>query len=212
VTAAIIIPTLDGCSEMAQACLRALDDTAVDAKVWVEHDIDGNGFGFTCNEAARQWTDADVLVFLNDDTIPQPGWLDPLLAVVDDDTIAGSLLLYPDGRVQHSGVFLRRRQGLLEAYNRTRPAPSGEVPAVTGACLAVTRNTWEALGGFDEGYRNGYEDVDLCLRHRQAGGTVRYVAESVVVHLESQSDPALRFGHARQNIDLLQQRWGDLPI
>ena len=206
-TASVVIPTVDR-FDLCEQAVSAVKDTCR-AEVVVKRDWHSEGFATTCNLGAKEAT-ADVLVFLNDDTIPQPGWLDPLLAVVDDDTIAGSLLVYPDGRVQHSGVFLRRRGGLLEAYNRTRSAPSGEVPAVTGACLAVTRSTWERLGGFDEGYRNGYEDVDLCLRHRQAGGTVRYVAESIVVHFESRSPG--RFDHKDRNIDLLQQRWGDLPI
>ena len=151
-----------------------------------------------------------MLVFLNDDTIPQPGWLDAIEAAVTDDRIVGGLMVYPDGNIQHSGVFFRRRNGTLEAYNRQTTAPSGEVPAVTGACLAITRKRWDDLGGFDGGYLNGYEDVDICLRHREAGGHVWYAAECVVVHLESQSPG--RFTHAQQNVARLQARWGQLPI
>lgn len=205
-TVSIIIPTLNPDTSMLSDCIRAIGDGP---EVIIEPDRDRTGFAATCNRGAKAAT-GDVLVFLNDDTIPQPGWLEPLNAAVRDDTIAGSLLVYPDGSIQHSGIFLRRRGLLLEAYNRRASAPSGEVPAVTGACLAVTRTTWDALGGFCEDYRNGYEDVDLCLRHRKAGDRVWFSAESVVMHLESQSPG--RFDHAPENIALLQERWGNLSI
>lgn len=206
---AVVIPTLDPDSAMVAQAVRAVEDTC-GAEVIVEHDRERAGFAETCNAGACRTT-ADVLVFLNDDTVVQPGWLRPLSDAVcgpESDVIAGARLVYPDGRIQHSGVFLRRDGlGRLEAYNRQSDAPSGEVPAVTGACLAVGRAAWDRLGGFDEGFVNGYEDVDLCLRLRESGGTVRYVAESTVAHLESRSPG--RFDHALENIGLLQQRWGE---
>lgn len=214
---AVIIPTLDPTSEMAKTSRRAAADTpwasdAVDVQsVKTQWDEDKEGFAVTCNKGAKAEAKADLLVFLNDDTIPQPGWLEPLVEAAQRHGIAGAHLIYPDGSTQHSGVFLRR-QPELTAYNRKRPAPSGEVPCVTGACLAIRRDLWDQLGGFDEGFVNGYEDVDLCLRAREAGHSVWFCAESVVIHLESQSPPDLRFGHAAENIDLLQQRWGHLPI
>lgn len=205
-TVSVIIPTLDPDAPLTKQCLRHIGDGP---EVIVAHDTNRTGFAATCNRGATQAT-GDVLVFLNDDTIPQPGWLDAIEAAVTDDRIVGGLMVYPDGNIQHSGVFFRRRNGTLEAYNRQTTAPSGEVPAVTGACLAITRKRWDDLGGFDGGYLNGYEDVDICLRHREAGGHVWYAAECVVVHLESQSPG--RFTHAQQNVARLQARWGQLPI
>ena len=210
-TTAVIIPTLDPESEMCVAAVDAVAESAPDVFVIVEHDRERAGFAQTCNAGAARTT-ADVLVFLNDDTVVLPGWLDPLVEAVggpESGVIAGSRLLYPDGQIQHTGVFLRRDSlGRLEAYNRRSDRPSGEVPAVTGACLAIDRESWDRLAGFDEAFVNGYEDVDLCLRHRAAGGTVRYCAESTVIHFESRSPG--RFDHAPQNLDLLQQRWSDL--
>jgi GT2 family glycosyltransferase len=206
----IVIPTLDPESEMVKACVRAISEGphADTYRLVVQHDEHRDGFASTCNLGAKET--ADTLVFLNDDTIPQPGWLEGLVGAAESHGIAGSRLLYPDGTVQHSGVFLRRHVSGLVAYNRRKEAPSGEVPAVTGACLAIRRDLWDELGGFDEAFVNGYEDVDLCLRARQSGHAVWYCADSTVIHLESQSPG--RFDHARQNIDLLQQRWGHLPI
>lgn len=212
-TTAVIIPTLDPESEMCVAAVNAVTESAPDVFVIVEHDQERAGFAETCNAGAARTT-ADVLVFLNDDTVVLPGWLEALTGAVgspESHAIAGSRLLYPDGQIQHTGVFLRRDSlGRLEAYNRRSDRPSGEVPAVTAACLAIGRESWDRLAGFDEEYINGYEDVDLCLRHREAGGTVVYCAESSVIHFESRSPG--RFDHAPQNIALLQERWGDLPI
>lgn len=206
-TVAVIVPTLDPDTAMIAQCVANIGDGC---EVIVEHDEHRAGFAATCNAAAARTT-ADVLVFLNDDTVPQPGWLSALTGATESHAIAGAHLFYPDGRTQHSGVFLRRdHAGRLEGYNRQRPASSGEVPAVTGACLAIRRDTWDDLGGFDESYVNGYEDIDLCLRAREAGHSVWFAADSVVVHLESQS--LGRFDHAADNVNLLQQRWGHLPI
>lgn len=205
---AVIIPTLDPDSAMCRNAVAAVEATAPHVEIILEHDTERAGFAETCNAAACRTT-ADRLIFLNDDTLAADGWADALLAHVTDTTIAGARLVYPDGAPQHTGVFLRRR-GVLEAYNRTTEAPSGEVPAVTGACLAIARPLWDRLGGFDETFVNGYEDVDLCLRARQTGATVRYVAEATVVHLESRSPG--RFDHVRHNVALLNERWGHLPI
>lgn len=204
-TVSVIVPTLDPDSQMARQCV----DHIGDADLHLVHDTNRDGFVATCHRGAAA-ASGDVLVFLNDDTVPQAGWLDAIQAAVTDDRIVGGLMAYPDGTVQHSGVFFRRRSGVLEAFNRHTVAPTGEVPAVTGACLAVTRKRWDALGGFDDGYLNGYEDVDICLRHREAGGHVWFASECVVVHFESQSPG--RFAHAQENVARLQARWGHLPI
>ncbi len=214
-TVAVVIPTLDPESEMCVAAVDAVTATAPDVFVIVEHDQERAGFAETCNAGAARTT-ADVLVFLNDDTVVQTGWLGQLTAPlstrngVPSAAITGAALFYPDGQIQHTGVFMRRDQaGRLEAYNRRSQAKTGPVPAVTGACLAVRRDVWDDLGGFDEDYVNGYEDVDLCLRAREAGHEVVMTAAQVV-HLESRSPG--RFDHAPQNIKLLQERWGDLPV
>lgn len=162
------------------------------------------GFARTCNLGARDAI-GDVLVFLNNDTIPQRGWLEPLVAKASEG-IAGSLLRYPDGRIQHAGVRVGYEGEIVTAWNILDDMPSGEVDAVTGACLAIERDRFFELGGFDEGFVNGYEDVDLCLRHRALGGKCWFVAESSVIHLESQSGSA-RWTHVAQNVRRLHERW-----
>jgi len=209
VSVSVVVPTLDRADLLAR-CVAAVAETT-DAELVIERDEHRDGFAAVCNRAAKS-ASGDVLVFLNDDTIPQSGWVDALTRR-SAWGVVGGLLVYPDGRPQHSGVFLRRDgQGRVEAFNRQSVAESGEVPAVTGACLAIGRDLWDSLGGFDEGFRNGYEDVDLCLRAREAGGRVFLAADCQVVHLESQSDHTERFGSVESNVALLQERWGDLEV
>lgn len=166
-------------------------------------------FAENCNTGA-QYAPGEILVFLNDDTEPQDGWLGALCRPFDDPRvgITGARLTYPDGRIQHAGVYLDSPGGVLTAHNVLTDEPSREVEAVTGACMAVRREAWTQLGGFDVGYINGYEDVDLCLRARAEGWQVWYCADAHVIHHESQSGPA-RWTHVRENIERLQVIHGD---
>lgn len=151
----------------------------------------------------------DVLVFLNNDTEVPEGWLDPMLAGFDDHEvgIVGCKLVYPDGRLQHGGVKLVRTQGILEArHDDSAPDTRRHLTAVTGACMAVSRDCWRDVGGFFEGYFNGYEDVDLCLSAVTAGWKVLYEPATVIVHHEGASGPS-RWFKVRENVALLQERW-----
>jgi len=223
VTVAVVIPTFNR-PDLLAACLSALEEhTPEHVRVVVDNGFVGSpifrtgpkawctagrnlGFAAGCNRGAEMATGADVYVFLNDDTVPQPRWLDPLVAAIDAGAlIAGPHLVYPDGRTQHAGVTVAVEAGTLVARNRTVPHPSGPVAAVTGACLAVAGPWFRRHSGFDEGFWNGYEDVDLCLR---AGDRVAYVAESMLVHHESQSGPE-RWAGVAENVRRLQGKWGD---
>ena len=152
------------------------------------------GFGAACNAgvaAAR----TELVVLLNNDTTPHEGWLDALLDEAERHPSAaavGARLLHVDGTVQHAGVVIGR-DGLPHHVYAGFP---GEHPAVvrsrafqvvTGACLLLRRSVFLGLGGFDPGYRNGHEDVDLCLRLGEAGHEVRYCGDAVLTHLESVS-------------------------
>lgn len=222
-TVSVIIPAWN-LHELTAQAVKSVRTTAPHAEIIVvdngsEPAIDGaavrndtnEGFARASNQGAKAAT-GDLLVFLNNDTICHSGWLDHMVSRWSgDDVVVGAHLTYPDGGTQHSGVFFRRdAAGRLEAFNRSAPAESGEVPAVTGACLLISAERFHDLGGFDESYRNAYEDVDLLLSHRQAGGRVWFESDAHVTHLESRTPG--RFTHAAHNIALLQERWGDLPI
>lgn len=163
------------------------------------------GFAKGCNQGAGVAT-GDVLVFLNVDTEPHPGWLPPLVAPLGDPTVGatGARLLYPNGDVQHAGIEFFTHKRDVAARNVLEDLPSRDVEGVTGACLAIRADVFAEIDGFDEGYWNGYDDVDLCLKVRAAGYRIRYVAESTVTHLESVTGPE-RWSKVNENVARLQK-------
>jgi GT2 family glycosyltransferase/glycosyltransferase involved in cell wall biosynthesis len=171
------------------------------------------GFARACNQGARA-ARGDRLLFLNNDTLPPRGWLEPLEAELERDprvAIVGARLLYPDGSVQHAGVAFSRPDcvpyHVYRGAPRRHPAVSRrrELGAVTAACMLVRRQAFEAAGGFDEGYHNGFEDIDLCLRVRAAGGRVIYQPQSELIHLEEQTPG--RKAHDGPNLQRFLSRW-----
>ncbi|MBO0728077.1 MAG: glycosyltransferase [Acidimicrobiaceae bacterium] len=167
-------------------------------------------FGPACNWGATE-ARGELLAFLNNDTFVLANWLPALIRSFADRTVsvAGSLLLYPNGRVQHAGVAFDQH-GPYHVFSGLSPAcPMVQLPrdcqAVTGASLAIRRDDFEALGGFDSNFQNSGEDVDLCLRLRERGARVRYVPDSVAYHFESMT--VGRLDAEQLGIDLLKQRW-----
>lgn len=150
------------------------------------------GFAGGCNVAVAH-TDAPLLVLINPDLEPEPQFLQAITTPLHDETvgIAGAKLRYPDGRLQHAGGFftgptlLAQHHGYGEAdhgqYDVAR-----DVPFVTGAALAIRRDTWNTLGGLDEQFFPAYyEDAELCWRAREHGLRVVYEPSAVAVHHEA---------------------------
>jgi len=152
------------------------------------------GFAGACNDGAAR-AGGTYLVFLNNDTVPEPGWLEALVNHADEHPAAaavGAKLLYPDGTVQHAGVVIgqdRNPHHVYQGFPGTHPAVnrSRRFQVVTAACMLVRADAFRQAGGFNTGFRNGHEDVDLCLRLGEAGYDIRYCHEAVVTHLESVS-------------------------
>jgi GT2 family glycosyltransferase len=171
------------------------------------------GFARSCNEGARVAAAGDYLVFLNNDTIPQRGWLETLVRYADDHpkaAVVGSKLLYPNDTIQHAGVVIcqdRYPRHIYTGFPSDHPAVSRSrrFQIVTAACMLVRREVFEEAGGFDPAFHNGFEDVDFCLRLGERGREVHYCADSVVYHLESVSPG--RFQHNRENVALYRKRW-----
>lgn len=170
------------------------------------------GFAKACNAGARAAT-AELLFFLNNDTTLTPGWLEPLSRLFDDPALgaAGPLLLYPDGTVQHCGIYITpflRVGHLYEHFPGAHPVPRKARPlqAITGAAIMLRRTVFQDCGGFCEEYVNGFEDLDLCFSLRRKGLKVAVAGQSVVYHHTSQTPG--RFEHDTQNGGLLMRRWG----
>jgi GT2 family glycosyltransferase len=183
------------------------------AEVRSLHREHNGGFAVACNDGAAA-ARGELLVFLNNDTEPQPGWLDALVDHADahpEAAAVGAKLLFPDGSVQHAGVAIcqdGRPRHIYAGFPADHPAiqRSRGFQAVTAACMLARRTEFERTGGFDPAFRNSLEDVDLCLRLREAGSEIHYCPESVVTHLESASR-GRGSQDVQHNFNLFKERW-----
>lgn len=150
------------------------------------------GFIAACNDGAALAV-GEYVVFLNNDTVPQPGWLDALLATFADHPgtgLAGAQLIYPDGRLQEAGGLVfsdgnAHNFGRFESPNDPRYLHVRDADYCSGAAIAVPRGLFERLGGFDTRYAPAYfEDTDLAFAVRNEGLRTLYQPASKVVHLE----------------------------
>jgi N-acetylglucosaminyl-diphospho-decaprenol L-rhamnosyltransferase len=146
------------------------------------------GFAGACNaggEAAR----GDLLVILNPDAAPLPGFGEAIRRpwVEERGWAAWQALVAEAGgtRINSAGNPVHFT-GIVWAGKHGRPVeeapPPGEVPALSGACLAIPRRTWEEVGGFPAEFFLYHEDVDLSLRLRLAGGALGIEPTAVVDH------------------------------
>jgi GT2 family glycosyltransferase len=188
---------------------ESLETFAADIRV-VTHG-EPTGFARACNDGAVG-SRSEYLVFLNNDTIPVAGWLDALLNYADrhpNAAVVGAKLLFPDDTVQHAGMAITEDlnpRHIYAGFPGDHPAvnKSRQCPSVTAACSLFRRVPFEETGGFDDAFKNGFEDVDLCLRLREQGYEVHYCHESVAYHLEMGTRD---FRDELANLELYRQRW-----
>lgn len=156
---------------------------------------DNLGFVGATNRAASV-ARGNYLVFLNNDTQVQPGWLDALIETFQtfqNAGLVGSRLIYPHGRLQEAGGILSAdgsawNYGHLDDPYKPQYSYVREPDYVSGAALAIRRDLFEDLGGFDTHFAPAYyEDADLAFRVRAAGYRVYYQPWSQVVHCEGVS-------------------------
>ncbi|MGY0505940.1 glycosyltransferase [Luteimonas sp. e5] len=183
---------------------------------------ENGGFIDACNDGASA-ARGRFLVFLNNDTAPQPGWLDALIDTFEQRPqagLVGAQLLYPDGRLQESGAALAA-DGSAENLGRfahpddPRHAALREVDYCSGAAIALPRTLFEALQGFDTHYRPAYyEDSDLAMRVRARDLQVLVQPAARVVHWEGTTGgtDTTRGSKAWQpvNREKFRQRWHDV--
>jgi len=174
-----------------------------------------SGFSIANNHGVSM-ARGDLLLFLNNDTIPREKWLDKLVESYQTNhevRIVGSKLIYPESdQVQHAGLYFNSD---CIPYHRYEFVDEQEesvnlertVPAVTGASMLTDGYLYRELGGFDEEYLNGYEDIDYCLKVRQAGFKVLYCPTSTLYHYNSLTEG--RYDHEDSNRDKFLARWRD---
>jgi GT2 family glycosyltransferase len=175
------------------------------------------------NNAAARACKSPFLVFLNNDTeVLSPDWLEAMLEYAQRQPVGavGALLLYPDGRVQHAGVVIGIG-GLAGHLFKRFPSNAGgyydalktvtNYSAVTAACMMVRRDAFEAAGGFDETLPVAWNDVDFCLRLRDAGYRAVFLPHVRLTHHESASrgpdtDP-VRLARNEAEVYRMRERW-----
>ena len=205
-----IVVVDDGSRDSTPALLASYGDT-----LHVLRGDEAQGFAAACNAgvaAARN----ELVILLNNDTIPLDGWLEALVEfAIDHPTAAvvGAKLLFPNDTVQHAGVSFgidREPHHIYAGFPKDHPATntSRRFQVVTAACSLFRRDIWNELGGLDLSYKNGWEDVDYCVRAGLAGYEVWYCAESVVYHFESATRDLLSQVE-KDNRALFGSRWRD---
>ena len=203
-----IIVVNDGSTDMTQTLL-----TEYEGRIQVLTHETNAGFATACNDGAAAAA-GEFLIFLNNDTIGTAEWLDKLVSYADAHptaAVVGSKLLFPNDTVQHAGVVICQDgypRHIYAGFDADHPAvnKSRRFQAVTGACMLIQRAVFEKAGGLDTHYRNGYEDVDLCLRLGAQGREIHYCHESVLYHLESVSREG-RHQDFEHNDRLYRERW-----
>ncbi|SOR32317.1 putative glycosyl transferase [Methylorubrum extorquens] len=207
------------------AVLDLYERLRLDPRVRIEPYPHPFNFSALVNAGARK-AGGDVLVLLNNDVaVLRPDWLDVLVAqaVRPEVGAVGAKLLYEDGRLQHVGVvvglggeaghILRRRPADTLGH-LDRLSVAHEVSGVTAACLAVTREKYQAVGGFDEEtFAVDFNDIDFCLRLGARGWKTVWTPHAVLSHLESVSR-GRPVGDARARFEreavAFTERWRDV--
>lgn len=177
------------------------------------------------NFAARQ-AKGDLLLFLNNDMeVQKEDWLEQLVGDCERTSVgaAGGRLLYPDGRIQSAGIRVDKKNIAVNLFEGVSSADPGyfrramtrqNLSAVTGACLMVKRDLFESVGGFEEALAVDYNDVDLCLKIREAGYLIVFDPKAELLHYESLSrrehdTPEKRERFATEKA-YMEKRWGAL--
>jgi ADP-heptose:LPS heptosyltransferase/GT2 family glycosyltransferase len=235
----IIVPTC-AAGDLVRACLttlkartahRAIEIVAIDnippaladTKAWLRDNADTvveiqEPFNWSrFNNRAVAAARGEYLLFLNDDIeVIEADWLDAMLDQLDRPGvgIVGARLLYPDGTVQHAGMFLAAPGLARHAFRYAAADEPGyfglartprNVMAVTGACLLTRRATFDRLGGFDEAHEIINNDLDFCLRVHAAGLRTVFTPYATLVHHELASRATLKDVY---DVGRFDRRWG----
>ena len=169
------------------------------------------GFAYAHNQASKE-AKGEYFVPLNNDTIVLKGWLETMKEPFSDvkTGMVGSKLLMPGTkRIQHIGVhFLESGipyhkdlgQEDIHEFDEAKVAP-----AVTAACMMMKTDLFKEVGGFDEEYVNGWEDIDLNLKLRKMVYVIYVQPKSVLYHYEGQTEG--RLNNDNENRRIFLKRW-----
>ncbi len=203
------------------------DDCSTDATArleeWVKgirviHHQKNCQFILNCNKISKE-VKGKYIVFLNNDTQVQQGWLKALLSVMETNGntgLVGSKLLYPNGLVQEAGGIVWRDANIQQYGKKWEAGEVGvnfirEADYISGASIMIRKELWDKIGGFDERFVPAYyEDVDLAFQVREKGYKVVYQPESEVVHFEGMTErmDEKRMERIEENRRKFLEKWG----
>lgn len=185
------------------------------------------GFNFSaiCNTGARAAKGDHILLLNNDIEVITPDWLEQMLmfAQREDVGAVGTMLYYPDDTIQHAGLIMGIGGSAGHSHKGFRRGDYGylmrltlvqDLSGVTGACCMVPRRVWDKVNGLDEGFAVAFNDVDLCLRIRDAGYLIVWTPYAELYHYESKSrgyeDTPEKMERFNGERDRLRSRWADV--
>ena len=184
----------------------------------------GTGFNYSAlNNFGAKAAAGEYLLLLNNDTeVISPRWMEEMVMYAQQDRVGcvGAKLLYPDNTIQHAGIgfgFLTLAAHMHKNFPVGHPGYMGrlvyaqDVYAVTAACLMVRKAVYEQVNGLDESFAVAFNDVDFCVRVREAGYTNVFTPFAELYHYESKSrgldeSPAKRKRFTSE-VERFQKRW-----
>ena len=207
------------------------DDVSTDATAELGRYVDGlvicrnetnQGFLRNCNQAAKA-ARGKYIMFLNNDTKVTEGWLSSLVDLIESDStigMAGSKLVYPDGRLQEAGGIIWSdgsgwNYGRLDDPDKAEYNYVKDVDYISGAAILLSTALWKQIGGFDQRFAPAYcEDSDLAFEVRKAGYRVVYQPLSKVIHFEGVSNGTDVNGtglkrYQVENSEKLKEKWAE---
>jgi len=175
---------------------------------------DNKGFAIPNNQGAKV-AKGNFICLLNNDTIVTKGWLTAMMKVFSEEKavgMVGARLIHPgSGTIQHAGIFEHASSKLPDHIYFKKPmnyAPAmirKQYFAVTGACAITPKSLFNELGGFDERYWCGWEDMDYCQKVRAKGHRIYYEPKSLAYHYESRTEG--RYSAEGSNFSLYMSKW-----
>lgn len=186
--------------------------TLVDGKTKVFLNEENLFYGGNMNNLARH-ARGKFLVLMNNDLILTPGWLEPMLKIFDQEKgigIVGNIQMIPKAEtMDHMGVaFIPTGLPFHVTASRFPKMEYTEWNAVTGACIVMLKDIFLKIGGYDEVFKNGYEDTDLCFRIKQAGMKIYTANRSIIYHYTLKS--GVRTVHISDNAENLLKKWQEM--
>jgi len=225
-TCSVVVP-IWGDPALTDQCLIELNRTAPDAEVIA---IDNTGVyqppdGVKCTLVAMPtnvgcatakafgaaMSDKDVVITMDCDAFPNDGWLDPLLAVFDNELVgmAGPRIIDRAGNLQCACIRTYHGNGSAGGENRLdEHLANDEEDGATGACMAIRRTALLEIPFDIANFNTTYDDVDLSLQFREAGWRIAYVPQSSVTHGSVSTGPE-RWVGVHDVIARMNSKWGN---